>query len=375
MADMDWTNLSYANVATTSPVAYARAQLWADALARGGAAEFDGEAERTALVPLREATASLLNCAVENVCVGSSASELLASVAWAIAPGAGENVVSTSASFPSVVYPFQRASDAFGGEIRLAEHDSDSYTEPDEILALIDNDTVAVVLSHVEYINGQRYELARFREAAEEAGALLVVDATQSIGVLPIDAPESGIDVFVASGYKWLRGPFGAAVGFMGPSALALTPGLVGFRSHADLWDLRADRLDLPEDASRFEYATINFGAALGLSAAVQELCDQGIDDVWSHSLGLTERVIAGVLALGMEVASPLGDAERSGIVALRPSGLVNAAELASRLQTEYGIVVSSRAGLVRVSPHIDNTTDDIDSLLVALQEIIGSYT
>ena len=92
-----WTNLSYANVATTSPKAHLIASEWAKSLARGGAAEFDADAEKEGMMPLRKATATLLGCTISDVCVGSSATELLGSLAWAIAPKKG-NIVSTRAS-------------------------------------------------------------------------------------------------------------------------------------------------------------------------------------------------------------------------------------------------------------------------------------
>ena len=81
-----WTNLSYANVATTSPKAHLIASEWATSLARGGAAEFDAEAEKKGMIPLRKSTANLLECPITDVCVSSSATELLSSLAWAIAP-------------------------------------------------------------------------------------------------------------------------------------------------------------------------------------------------------------------------------------------------------------------------------------------------
>jgi cysteine desulfurase/selenocysteine lyase len=273
-----WLNLSYANVATTSPAAHAAAARWAEALARGGAAEFDADAEAGALLPLRRSAARLLNCGPEEVCVGSSATELLCSVAWAVGLERGSNIVSTSASFPSTVYPWVRAADAAGAEVRLASHDEDFYTEPDDIRSLIDDDTAVVTLSHVEYSNGQRYDIESLARAARAVGAWVVVDATQSMGVVPIDAPSLGVDVLVSSGYKWLRGAFGAAVAYMGPRARGLNPGLVGFRSHSEMWDLRAERLNLAEDASCFEYTTMNFGAALGLAEAVDEICELGIE-------------------------------------------------------------------------------------------------
>ena len=368
-----WTNLSYANVATTSPIAHRVSSEWAESLARGGAAEFDGEAEKEGMMPLRMAASRLLSCGVGDVCVGSSATELLCSLAWAISPREGSNVVSSRVAFPSTVYPWARVSEANGAEIRLANHDDNLYTEPSDILSLIDEKTSVVTISHVEYSNGQRYDLGEFSDAAHSVGALLVVDATQSMGMIPIDAYSTNADAIVSSGYKWLRGTYGAAVGYISPSVVSsLNPGLMGFRSHSDLWDLRADRLVLPGDASRFEYTTIHFGAVHGLAAAIDELVEIGIDEVWRHDLELVDSLVLGVLDLGVEVASPMSEKERSAIVSLRlPSG-TSSVDVVNRLQSDYSILVTSRSGLLRVSPHIDNNLEEIESLVFALGEILS---
>mgnify|MGYP001242485509 FL=1 len=368
-----WINLSYANVATTSPAAHQISMEWSDALARGGAAEFDGEAEKNGMMPLRRATARLLSCKVEDVCVGSSATELLCSVAWAKSPPKGSNIVSTRASFPSTVYPWTRVADANGAEVRLADHDSDLYTEPNDIISLINQDTSVVTISHVEFSSGQRYDLRKLADAAHSVGAILVVDATQSMGMVPIDAPNSGADVIVSSGYKWLRGTYGAAVGYISPSVLPdMYPGLLGFRSHDDIWDLRAERLTLPRDASRFEYTTIHFGAALGLAKAVDEICDFGIQEVWEHDLKLADKVIDEAKRIGLSIASPISEDERSAIIGLRMPEGVSSEVIARRLQDEYSILVTSRAGLLRVSPHMDNTTEEVGMLFDALEKILS---
>ena len=368
-----WTNLSYANVATTSSAAHKASMKWSDALARGGAAEFDGEAEKNGMMPLRKAAARLLSCEVADVCVGSSATELLCSLAWAVSPSRGSNIVSTRASFPSTVYPWRRVAESNGAEIRLADCDEALYTHPDDILDLIDDATSVVTLSHVEYSNGQRYDLRRFADAAHSVGALLVVDATQSMGALPIDAVSSGADAIVSSGYKWLRGTYGAAVAYISSGIRGdLNPGLLGFRSHVDIWDLRADRMELPEDASRFEYTTIHFGAALGLAAAVEEINEMGIEEVWRHDLALADSVIDGARRLGIDVVSPLSESERSAIVSLRLPEGVSSEDIAHKLQDEYSILVTSRTGLLRVSPHIDNTEGDVQALIEALERLIS---
>ena len=369
----DWTNLSFANVATTSPAAHKASMDWSAALARGGAAEFDGEAEENGMLPLRQAAARLLSCGVEDVCVGSSATELLCSIAWAVWPNKGSNIFSTRYSFPSTVYPWSRVAESSGAEIRLANHDSNLYTNPDDILELIDENTSVVTLSHIEFSNGQRYDLEKFANAAHSGGAILVIDATQSMGMFPINAHSCGADVLVSSGYKWLRGTYGAAVGYISPSIrLNLNPGLVGFRSHADIWDLRADRMDLPQDASRFEYTTIHFGAVLGLAAAVEEICEIGIEQVWAHDLSLADAVAEGADQLGLSVVSPMSVKERSAIVSLRMPVGISSEEIAQRLQDEYSILVTSRSGFLRVSPHLDNTIDEVNSLISALEEILS---
>lgn len=367
-----WTNLSYANVATTSPKAHEIATEWAESLARGGAAEFDADAEKNGMIPLRTATSKLLQCPISDICVSSSATEILCSLAWAISPKEGKNIVSTKASFPSTVYPWKRVSEEFGAEIRLAQHDENYYTKPEDIFGLIDKNTAVVTISHVEYACGQRYDLNSFAKAAHDVGALFIVDATQSMGMVPINAPDTGADAIVASGYKWLRGTYGAAVGYISPKLQSLSPGIIGFRSHKDIWNMKAERLEYPEDASRFEFTTIHFGAALGLAASIDEINDIGIQNVWEYDLKLTDSLIEGVLDLGLKIASSTDEQERSSIISIRIPSSFDTAEVVKKLQDEYGILTTNRSGFLRVSPHIDNNSKEIDFFLDALSKILN---
>ena len=369
-----WTNLSYANIATTSPMAHKISSDWADSLAQGGAAEFDGTAEKNAMLPLRKSASKLLKCNMGDICVGSSATELLCSLAWAIAPQKGSNVVSTQASFPSTVYPWKRVSEEFGSEIRLAPHNDYYYTKPDDILDLIDSNTSVVTLSHVEYACGQRYDLELFSKAAHDVGALLIIDATQSMGVLPINAYKSGADAIVSSGYKWLRGTFGAAVAFISPSIQSsLSPGLLGFRSHNDMWDMQATRLELPNDASRFEFSTIHFGSALGLAASIDEIYNIGIDRVWHNVSELVDIIISRCNEMNLTIASSMDDGERSAIVSIVVPAGHDAKYIVRKLQDEYRILVTSRSGFIRVSPHIDNNHAQVEFFMDSLQKVLGS--
>ena len=135
---------------------------------------------------------------------------------------------------------------------------------------------------------------------------------------------------------------------------------------------MKAERLEFPNDASRFEFTTIHFGAVLGLAASIEEITNIGIQKVWEHDIQLTNMLIEGALESGLEIASPTNDDERSAIVSLKiPTGF-DTGEVVKQLQDEYGILVTNRSGFLRVSPHIDNTPEQITLFLESLRKILN---
>ena len=108
------------------------------------------------------------------------------------------------------------------------------------------------------------------------------------------------------------------------------------------------------------------------MAAAVEEICEIGIEEVWRHDLILAETVVTGANHLGIGVVSPMSAEERSAIVSLRLPDGVSSEVVAQRLQDEYSILVTSRSGFLRVSPHIDNSIEQVNSLISALEEILN---
>ena len=135
---------------------------------------------------------------------------------------------------------------------------------------------------------------------------------------------------------------------------------------------MKAERLEFPDDASRFEFTTIHFGAALGLAASIDEITDLGIQKVWAHDLELTDLLIEGVLKSGLEIASPTNDEERSSIVSIKIPENFDTGEVVAKLQNDYGILATNRSGFLRISPHMDNTIEEIDFFLKSLREILS---
>ncbi len=363
------TYLNAASVALMYRGAERAAVEWQEDVASNGTIYFDEAAEEAVFEDLHRVSARLFNARADDIAVASSATELLCSLAWAVAPGPETNMVSTDVEFPSAVYPWARVARKTGFEIRLARG-TNGYVKLDDVRRLVDSRTAVVCLSHVEYASGQRFDLTDLAEVTHAHGALLVVDATQSAGAVPIDVTASGVDALVTAGYKWLCGPFGAAVMYLAPHLQGdLDPGLVGFRSHKDVWDLKPDRLELSETARRFEFSTMGYGLAVGLTRSIDYLLQVGVDRVFEHNLRLANRLIEGLRKRNGEVLSPENEKERSSIVSVRFPGK-ESSEIARNLN-DARVMVSARGGAVRFSPHLYNTVDDIERALDELDRCV----
>ena len=370
-ATSKFTYLNAASIALMFQGACETVVAWQKNLAETGTLGFDEAAEQNIFTVVHEAFARLIGAAAGDIAVGSSFTELVASLAWAMMPGRGENIVGVDVVFPSTVYPWLRVAHTTGCEIRLLRT-TDYYADPKELAGLIDDSTAVVTISHVEFGSGQRYDLQHLVEVAHSHGALLVVDATQSAGAIPIDVHRDGVDILVAAGYKWLCGPFGAAVMYVAPHLQTLyEPGLAGFRSHMDMWDLRADRIQYREDAGRFEFGTMAYGCALGLAKAIEFILSLGIDAVCAHDLELRRRLAEGLKQRGAQLLSPADDNECSPIVSARFAGF-SSRRLVDALK-DQGVIVSPRADFVRFSPHLYNSSDDIDHALCVLDGALAA--
>ena len=363
--------LNAANVALMYSGAEQVIKEWVADVAQNGSNNFDEDAEENVFNDFHRAAAHLINATVDDIAAGSSATELLCSLAWAVSPGKDQNVVSTEIVFPSTVYPWHRVANSTGCEIRLAK-EKNNFMHPDDIIALIDQHTAVVCISHVEYGNGQSFDLQLLAEAAQGHDALFVVDATQSAGAIPIDVQACPADALISGAYKWLCGPFGAAFMYVAPHlSEKLEPGLVGFRSHKNMWDLDASRIDYPQAVRKFEFSTMAFGCAVGLTRAIDFLNEVGVENIFQYNRQLADILITGLRSRDAVITSPLDDEDRSSIVTAYFEN-IDSKEIIKGLKAAQ-VFVSSRAGAIRFSPHLYNTAEDMDSALAEIDNSIAS--
>ena len=163
----------------------------------------------------------------------------------------GDNVIVPEMEFPSNYLAWLNLADR-GVELRRLNL-VDGRVTPEALSRAIDGRTRAVALSHVQYFNGFKVDLAAISEVTHSRGALLVVDGTQSVGAIPVDVEALRIDALVVSAHKWMLGPLG--IGFMALSDKMFARTRVtqlGWLSVNDPFAFNRE-IDLPDDATRFE--------------------------------------------------------------------------------------------------------------------------
>jgi cysteine desulfurase / selenocysteine lyase len=341
-------------------------------LALRGTTWFDEAQEVGVLDRARNVAARLLNASPGAIAITTSATEAFCQAAWWLRPVRGTNIVSIDLEFPSVTYPWFRVAAETGAEVRLVQaKDDPALLSLDSVAALVDDQTAVICVSHVQFATGHRFALDELARLARAYNALLLIDATQSAGMVPIDVQASGIDMLVAGGYKWLGARFGAAVCYLGPTLLErLDPPFIGWRSTVEPYALDAARMPLAPSARRLEFSTMSYGAGVALGAAIEYILDLGIDRILAHDLALASRFIAGLDNLGAMILTPRDVHSRAGIVTARFPGR-DGEEVATRLN-EAGVIVSPRFGSTRFSTHLFNHAADVDHALSVLERVLN---
>lgn len=292
----------------------------------------------------------------------------LAQVAAGLDWQEGDNVIITGVEFPANRYPWEDLKRRGVKLIQIPQR-PDGRIDPDEVADAVTNSTRVVAISHVQYATGHRIDLRPISEMVHHAGGYLCVDAIQSVGALPVDVREMGIDFLAADGHKWMLGPEGCGIFYCDEDlAWKLHPPVIGWMNMTDAFHFGDYRFELQSDARRFEPGTWNIPGILAMGASIDLLLEVGIDEVWSRISTLTSRLVEGLTERGWEVLTPWErPEERSGIVVFAPpEGGPAPAEVAAELK-EQQIEIAVREGRLRVSPHFYNEPEQIDRLLEAL--------
>jgi len=279
--------------------------------------------------------------------------------------GERNRIVYEEPNFPSVRYLHQ-AQAARGGEIVVCPDDAG-------VVEALDERTLLVPISHVLFRNGEIQDVEAIVRRAHEVGALVLLDAYQSAGIVPLDVAALDVDFAVGGSVKWLCGGPGAGWLYVRPDlAERLEPTYVGWQAHARPFAFEPE-LEYAEGAPRFLTGTPNVSALYAATAGYDLIEEIGVEPIRERSLRQTELLIRLADEAGFEVGSPRDPARRGGTVTVR----VPEFEAVHRELGERGILCDFRpdAGL-RLGPHYYNSDEELVFAMEQIAEILetGAY-
>ena len=323
-----------------------------------------GETERA-----RAEFAALIGGDRGDVAVATSVSQATASVATGLDfTGERHRVVASGGEFPTVGHIWL-AQERFGAEVSWVPV-RDGAIEIEDYEALVDEQTAIVSACRGYYQTGFKQDIGAIAEIAHAQGALLYVDAYQTLGSEPFDAPSSGAD-FVASGnLKFLMGIPGIAFLWVRPGlADLLESAITGWFGRADPYGFEAQRLDWGEGARRLDTGTPPIMEAYIARAGMAWLREIGLDAIGAWTSHLGQRCMEGARERGLTVLGPTDPAKRAPTTAIVCANS-HAVEVTLR---DRRIIASARGPAIRLAPHFYSTADDVDRALDALASAIAT--
>ncbi|HKJ92263.1 MAG TPA: aminotransferase class V-fold PLP-dependent enzyme [Longimicrobiales bacterium] len=310
---------------------------------------------------LRAAVAGMLNAPPREIALAPSVSGALTVIGSTLDYAGRPDVVVADLDFPTLAYQWMARP---GANVVRVPSDDGATVDPQRFADAVSERTALIATSHVFFTTGAIQDLKALADIAHRAGALLLVDAYQSAGQVPVDVREADVDVLITGPLKWLLGGPGLAYMYVRESLLGwLRPTVAGWFAHRRQFDFDIEHLELRDDARRYEQGTPalpTVHAALGGQSIIDEI---GVDAIRERNRFLTDRLIGLAHENDFDMRIAPRPQDRSAIVMIAaddPHAAV--AHLA-----EHDIIVDARPGYVRVSPHFYNTESEIEQMIVEL--------
>ena len=390
--DVDWaairarypaaTNTIYLGVASSSILSNA-AKDAAEEIIR---AKWNGDDSKMMMQPKlagsREQFAKIINATADEIAVTKNVTEGLNTVASAIDWRDGDNMVfCPELEHPNNVYLWL-ALRKRGVEVRAVPA-KDHGIDADAMVNAIDDRTRLVTASTVTFVPGFRAQLAKIATAAHESGALFMVDAVQSCGVVDTDVKRHGIDALATSTSKGLLGTTGLGFLYVAKEWIErLEPVYVGRysvkRGEGHYSEFEGYEYELLSTAQRYEAGNYNWSGVAAAHESMAELLEIGVERIDERAVGLAESFADGLTALGLPVAAPPDGVERSHIVTVGAFGggdtettNDDTLDRVAQALKDQDVRFTIRKGMLRFAFHCYNDESDVARTLDIVRRAI----
>ena len=319
----------------------------------------------------RAAAARLIGADPAEIALAPNTSYGINLAALALPLGPEDVVLASDREFPALVYPFLHRAAHGAFRFELLPLTPEGWPDEAALLARLDDPRVkCLAVSLTQFSTGYTFDLARLSRETGARGILLVVDAIQACGQMPVDVAATPVDVLSCGAQKWLLGPWGSGFTYVRQGLLErIEPpwaGWMAFQGTDDLTRLCAYNPDLRHDARRFEMVTLPFQDFRGMVASLSLFAEVPPEAIAAHLRALRVPVVEWAGRRGIPVTSPLG-ANGSGILCIRPPD----ADRAWHALNDAGVVTSLREGAIRLSPHLYNTVEELERVAALLDRAL----
>jgi len=348
---------------------YEKLRAFADQWAQRGVRAW-GEGWWTSPIDVGNVLGRVINAPSGSVVMHQNVSVIQALVASCLDfSGKRNQVVYTDQEFPSNMYVWEGMRSRGAKVVTVPTEGVEIDTQ--RLLDAITEETLIVPISLVQYKTNYLLDAQAICAKASSVGAIVMLDAYQATGTVPIDVRTLGVDMVCGGSVKWLCGGPGAAYLYVRPDLLPkLEPRITGWAAHEEPFAFETGPQRYAHDIRRMLHGTPSVAAFLAATAGYEIVLEAGVEAIRAHSIRLTEHMWARLESAGFPIRSPKDPQRRGGTLTVGLRSEENGPAFVKALE-ERGILVDHRPGAgIRASPHFYTLEDELDEFVETLVEL-----
>jgi len=274
--------------------------------------------------------------------------------------------------FPSIHFLLSGLAERYGFTLQTVPlRQGAHWVEEDDMIAEWDEDVALALLTWISSTTSHRNDLTRLVAHGRAMGSLIGVDITQGAGLLPYDVTAPQVDFVISTSLKWLCGTPGAGILYVADALMPLCePDLRGWFSQANPFSWALDAFAFAPDARRFDNGTPSTLSAIASLPALEWRMQQDDASFVAHNLALSTRLLEGLEAMGLTLATPREPERRGGSLMVSLPESTPAAEVVNQLRAQ-GIYMDCRGQTLRMSPGPITTEAGVLRTLAALDALL----